>query len=103
MTRSFSGATDDDLNHHTIQLLQKKLSHIILHTETNDTYPLISREILSKLLNFKELVQQNLYLIVTPRLRSNYEKIKLTRSHLTNHLLQLNTDIVDNRNITSKH
>ena len=46
MTRSFSGATDDDLNHHTIQLLQKKPSHIILHTETNDTYPLISWEIL---------------------------------------------------------
>ena len=46
MARSFSGATDDDLNHHTIQLLQKKPSHIILHTETNDTYPLISWEIL---------------------------------------------------------
>ena len=69
MTRSFSGATDDDLNHHTIQLLQKKPSHIILHTETNDTYPFISREILSKFLNFKELVQENLYLIVSYILR----------------------------------
>ena len=41
--------------------------------------------------------------ISTPTLRSGNGKATLTVNQLTNHLLQLNTDIVDNRNIISKH
>ena len=41
--------------------------------------------------------------ISTPALRSDNGKATLTVNQLTNHLLQLNIDIVDNRNIISKH
>ena len=41
--------------------------------------------------------------ISTPTLRSDNGNATLTVNQLTNHLLQLNIDIVDNRNITSKH
>ena len=41
--------------------------------------------------------------ILTPTLRSDNGKATLTVNQLTNHLLQLNIDIVDNRNIVSKH
>ena len=53
MVRNFPGATVDYLNHHIIPVLQKKPSHIIIHTGTNNTCPLTSREISNKLLSFK--------------------------------------------------
>ena len=66
-----------------------------------------SRDILNKLLNFKSLIQEKLpdckVFISTPTLRSDNGKATLTVNQLTNHLLQLNIDIVDNRNIISKH
>ena len=105
--RNFPGTTADDLNHHIIPLLQNKPSHIIVHTETNDAYHSTSRDILNKLLNFKSLIQEKLpdckVFISTPTLRSDNGKATLTVNQLTNHLLQLNIDIVDNRNIISKH
>ena len=41
--------------------------------------------------------------ILTPTLCSDNGKATLTANQLTNHLQQLNIDIVDNRNIISKH
>ena len=97
----------DDLNHDIIPLLQKKPSHIIVHAGTNGAYHSTSREILNKLLNFKPLIQENLpdckVFISTPTLRSDNEKATLAVNQLTNHLLQLNIDIVGNRNTISKH
>ena len=105
--RNFPCATVDDLNHHIILLLQKKPSHIIVHVVTNDAYHSTPREILNKLLNFKSLIQEKLrdceVLISTPTLRSDNGKAMLTINQLTNHLLQLNIDIVENSNIISKH
>ena len=68
--RNFPGATVDGLNHHIIPLLQKKSSHIIVHTGRNDAYDSTSREILNKLLNFLnkllnlKLLYRKSYLIV---------------------------------------
>ena len=99
--------TLDDLNHLAIPLLQKNRSHIIVHAGTNDAYHSTSRERLNKLLNFKLLVQEKLpdckVFIWTPTLRSDSGKATLTVNQLTNHLLQSNIDIVDNRNIINKH
>ena len=41
--------------------------------------------------------------ISSPTLSSDNGKAMLTVNQLSNHLLQLNIDIVDNRNIISKH
>ena len=95
------------MNHHIILLLQKRPSHIIVHAGTNDTYHSTSREILNKLLNFKSLIQEKLtdckVFISTPALRSDSGKATLTVNQLNNHLLQLDIDTVDNRNIISKY
>ena len=97
----------NDLNYHIILLLQKKPSHIIAQPGTNDAYQSTSREILKKLLNFKLLIQEKLHngkvFISAPTLCSDNTKTTLTVNQLTNHLLQLNIEIVDNRNIISKH
>ena len=57
-------------------------SHIIVQTETNDMYHSTSREILSKFLNFKTLMQEKLpdckISVSTTTLRSDKEKATLT-------------------------
>ena len=79
----------------------------MVHAGTNDVYNSTSREILDKLLNLKSLIQEKArdckVYILTPTLGSGEGKATLTVNQLTNHLLQLNIDIVDNRNIISKH
>ena len=42
-------------------------------------------------------------IISTPTLRSDNSKVGLTVRQLTNHLINLIIDILDNRNITGKH
>ena len=85
----------------------KKPSHIMVHAGTNDVYNSTSREILDKLLNLKSLIQEKArdckVYILTPTLGSGEGKATLTVNQLTNHLLQLNIDIIDNRNIMTKH
>ena len=88
-------------------LFQKKPSQSIVHAGTNEAYHSTSREILNKLLHFKSPIQEKLphckLFILIPTLRSYNGKTTVTVNQLTNHLLQLNIDIVDNRNIISKH
>ena len=65
-----------------------------------------SREILNKLLNSKSIANDinpdcDVWLS-TPTMRTDRGKEALTVSHLTNHLLQLEINIIDNRNITGK-
>ena len=79
----------------------------MVHAGINDAYHSTSRGILNKFLNFKSLIQEKLpdckVFILTPTLRPDNGKATFTVDQLTNHLLQLNIDIVDNRNIISKH
>ena len=62
---------------------------------------------MNKLLNFKSLIQEKLpdckIFISTSTQCSDKVKATLTVYQLTNHLLQLNIDIADNRNIINKH
>ena len=85
----------------------KKLSHIIVHAGTNGAYHSTSREVLNKLLNFKLLIQEKFpdcnVFISTSTQCSDKGKATLTVYQLTNHLLRLNIDIGDNRNIINKH
>ena len=105
MVKNFPGTTVDDLNHHIISLLQKRPSHVKVHAGTNDAYHSTSREILNKLLNFKSLIQEKLpgckVFISTPTLRSDNGKATLMVNQLTNHLLQLNIDIIEIIEISS--
>ena len=103
----FLGSTVDDLNHHIVTILRRKPSHLIIHLGTNDASSSTAREILNKLLNLKSIAKDinpdcDVWLS-TPTMRTDRGKEALTVSHLTNHLLQLKINIIDNRNITSKH
>ena len=59
------------------------------------------------MLQLKFFIQEKLpdaeITISTPTLRSDNGKAALTVRQLTNHLINLKVDILDNRNITGKH
>ena len=104
----FPGATVDDLRHHVLPIIRKQPKYIIIHAGTNDAVKFTSRDILNKLLQLKSLIQGKLpdaeITISTPTLRSDDNgKAVLTARQLTNHLINLKIDILDNRNITGKH
>ena len=79
---------------------------IFIHAGTNDAVKFTSRDILNKLLQLKSFIQEKLpdaeIIVSTPTLRSDNGKAALTIRQLTNHLINLNIDILDNRNITCK-
>ena len=81
-------------------------SHLSIHVGTNDASSSTSREILNKILNLKSIAKDinpdcDVWLS-TSTMSTNKEKEALTVSHLTNHLLQLKINIIDNRNMTGK-
>ena len=90
-----------------IMYIQSFAKHIIVHIGTNDATRSTSREILDKLLKLKTLIKETLpeteVTFSTPTIRSDNGKAALTVRNLCGHLLDLNMDILDNRNITSKH
>ena len=79
----------------------------IVHIGANNFTRSTSREILDKLLKLKTLIKETLpeteVTFSTPTIRSDNGKAALTVRNLCDHLLDLNMDILDNRNITSKH
>ena len=103
----FPGSTVDDLSHHIIPITRKKPTNMIIHVGTNDAPSSTSREIQNNLLKLKALVYEKLLQckvwLSTPTLRTDNGKATLTASQLVNHLLNLNIDVIDNRNIKSRH
>ena len=97
----------DDLNYHVHPILRKKPKYIIIYIETNNATRSTSRETLDKLLKLKTLIKETLpeteVIFSTPTIRSDNSKAALTVRNLCDHLLDLNMDILDNRNITSKY
>ena len=105
--RKFPGATVDDLRHHALSIIRKQPKSLIIQAGTNDAVKFTSRDILYKLPQLKSFIQEKLpdaeITISTPTLKSDNGEAALTVRHLTNHLINLKIDILDNRNITSKH
>ena len=105
--RKFPEATVDDLGHHALPIIRKQPKYLIIHTRTNDAVKFTPRDILNKLLQLKSFIQEKLpdaeIIISTPTMRSDNGKVALTVRQLTNHLINLKIDILDNRNITGKH
>ena len=82
-------------------------SSVIIHAGTNEAPCLTSRKILDNLLTLKSFITDNLpnckVVISTPTLRTDVGNASLTVSQLTNHLLQLDIDIIENRNIDARN
>ena len=104
--KSFPVSTVDDLSHHIISIKRKKPTNMIIHTGTNDAHSSTSREIQDNLLKLKALVNEKLpeckVWLSTLTLRTDNGKANLTVSQLVNHLLNLNIDLIDNRNIKNR-
>ena len=86
-----------------IQFFEKKQKHIIIHIETNDATLSTSKEVLENLLKMKTLIEETLEIDVifsTPTMKSDNGKAALPVCY---HLLDLNMDVLDNRNIIGKH
>ena len=105
--QNFRVGTVDDMKHHFILLLRNEPSFVIIHAGTNDALYLTSRKILDNVLTLKSFITDNLpnceVIISTPTLRTDDGKAALTVGQLTNHLLQLDIDIIDNRNINARN
>ena len=101
--RKFPGATADNLRHHALPIIWKQPKYLIIHAGVSNAVKFTSRDILNKLLQLKFFIQDAEITISTPTLRSDSGKTALTLRQLTNHLINLKIDILDNRNITGKH
>ena len=90
-----------------IKSFVKKPKHVIVHIGTNDATRSTSRETLDKLLKLRTFIKETLaeteVTFSAPTIRSDNGKAALTVRNLREHLLDLNIDILDNRNITNKH
>ena len=80
---------------------------MIIHVGSNDAPGSTSIEIQDNLLISKALVHEKLphcrVCLSIPTLRTDNGKATFTVCYLVNHLLSLNFDAIDNRNIKSRH
>ena len=80
---------------------------MIIRTQTSDATRSRSWEIVDILLQLKTLIKETFskadVTFSIPTIRSDNEKSTLTVKNLCYHIVDLNIDILDNRNITSKH
>ena len=94
------------MQHNLVPILERNPCRLILHVGTNNAESFTSREILGKLLKLKIFISKKCpqckTIFSTPTIRSDKVKVNLTVRQLTNHLLQLEIDVVDNRNITDR-
>ena len=105
--RKFPRVTVKDLRHHALLIICKHPKFLIIHVRTNNAVKLPSRDNVNKLLQLKFFIQENLsdakITISAITLKSDDSKAALTVWQLTNHLINLKIDILDSRDITSKH
>ena len=103
---NFQDATIEDMQHNLVPILEINPCRLILHVGTNNAESFTSREIFDKLLKLKTFISEKCpqcqTIFSTPTIRSDKAKANLTVRQLTNHLLQLEIDVVDNRNITDR-
>ena len=87
-------------------MIRRQPKDLIIHAGTNDAVKFTSTDILNKLLLLKSFIQVKLpdakIITSTATLRSDHGKAALTERQLTNHLINLRIDILDNRNISGK-
>ena len=99
---NFPSDTIKDKQHNLVPILERNPCHLILYAGENNAESCTSREILNKLLKLKTFISEKCSqcqtIFSTPTIRQDKTKANLTVTQLTNHLLKLKTDVVDNRN-----
>ena len=102
--RKFPGATVDNVRYYALPIIWKQPKFLVIHVGNNHAVKFTSRDILNKLLQVKSFIQEKFADAVstfsTPTLRSVNGKMALTVRQLTNHLINLKTDILDNKHLS---
>ena len=105
--RKFPGATVNDLRHHLLRIIRKQPKYLIIHAGINYAVKFTWGDTLNKLIRLKSFIQENWpdseIIISTPTLISDNGKVTLRVRQLTNRLINLKIDIIDDRNIIGKH
>ena len=104
--RKVSGATVDDLNHRVHPILKKSETHH--HSHRTEWYCSFSIYVnLDKLLKLKSIFKKTLpetdVTFSTSTISSENVKAEITVRNLCEHLIDLNTNILDKRKITGKY
>ena len=95
--RKFPGATVDDLIYHVHPILRKKPKHIIHIDASFSTFRETSETLI------KETLLETSVTFSAPNIRLDNDIAALTVRNLCDHLVDLNMDILVNRNVTGKH
>ena len=105
--RSIGGAIIRDFYHHSIPLLEKKPSFVIIMAGTNDANYKSSEEIVVELLQLKTFMENELptckVILSCPTCRYDDAKSQLTLCQLRKKLANLKVDVILNDNITIDH
>ena len=102
--RKFPGATVDNVRYYALPIIWKQPKFLVIHMGNNHAVKFTSRDILNKLLQVKSFIQEKFADAVstfsTPTLRSVNGKMALMVRQLTNHLINLKIDILDNKHLS---
>ena len=105
--RKFPGATNSDMYHYLIPLLEKKPDHLILHIGANDVLNYEGTEIVDKILQLKSFIQEKLptanVILSKPVMRVDTKECEKVVTDVNNKLSELNIDIIDNGNLYRNH
>ena len=90
-----------------VKVYKKKPTNVIIRIGTNDAPGSALRKIQDNLLKLRSLVNEKLpqckVWLSNSTLRIDKGKATLTVSQLVNHLLNLGINVIDNRNMKSRH
>ena len=101
----FSRARIEDINQYIIPIIKKEPDYLILHVRTNDATTNTSKKIVEDLLILKSSISKQLpsCRIVLSIIRHDDGKANLTIRNVNKHLSALQSECIDNDNISSQH
>ena len=104
----FSGARIEDINQYIIPIIKKQPDYLILHVGTNDATTNTSENILDDLLIIKSNISKQLatscrIVLSKPIIRHDNGKANLTIRNVNKHLSALQSECIENDNISSQH
>ena len=103
----FSGARIEDINQYIIPIIKKQPDYLILHAGTNDATTNTSKKIVDDLLILKSNISKQLpscsIILSKPIVRHDDRKANLTIRNVNKHLSSLQSECIENDNISSQH
>ena len=107
MVFHFSGPRIEDISQYIIPIIKKQPDYLILHVGTNDAKTNTSKKIVDDLLILKSNISKQLpscrIVLWKPIIRHDNGKANLAIRNVNKHLLALQSECIENDNISSQH